>query len=178
MKKKNKILKRISFIIAAAVGMTFVAGFFNVPAIDGAVDSDAVEKVSFFDRAEIDINSAVNLDDCSESDENNEENGMIEILFTVVGMMVSGNGALFFTIVLLKKIRIKGFLSSGTGRRRLINISRIRYYKGWCVQFLSPVQIWMQNRADELDINPLGFLHLWRKQPAFCTDKTKCGFFL
>ncbi len=175
-----KVKKIVSLCLSVVLFISIVSGFFWVQEHNGCSYKNMFQNNSYPFVSELNVNRKINPDNhASQNDNRGEKKNLIETLFTISGAFVfTGIASIVALIGLVSKL-FCGYVF--TKDNEVIGsrwrISRLMYYKGWCVYFYSPVEQCMNNRVDEYDINPIR-RYIRYKNPRLALLRQSAGFFM
>jgi len=162
----------LSIITISIVLFSFLSGIFQ---ISKSIENDTEEVINFSIAVE-NLNCSIDAEEESSSKEDNKTKSMSEFLFLMgISLVASGVASFAATGVLSKTMfyRFMKYVKENLHMKKEISI--LKFYKHWNVQFLSPMEEIMRSRADECDINPIRNI-LRDKNPRFALSGQSAGF--
>ncbi len=170
-----KKLKSHIFTIFLAVVLIF-SFTFTLSKISGQISGSSSENISYIGPAALNINNYVSSEKSNSTrEEGQKESVLYDMLLFLASAVFFGNTARYAACALL--VFLTGVFRKTLETRKMKEVkSRIIYYLKWCIEFLSPVEEIMQNRADEYDINPIR-RYIRYKNPRLALLRQSAGFF-
>lgn len=173
-KLMNKFIKIINnytvIILVIAISSFTVLGIMQ---LDSKVDASLIlKKVSSnpylaadsFNEMMDKIHPVNDIENRTPEPEKEHTKKILEFLFVINTFLVSNNTTMMICLVMAF---ISLLLADKAAKKEIIRAGPLKppeivYYKNWILEFLTPVEKWMQNRAGEYDVNP-AVKKLWGK---------------
>ena len=177
MVKRYKKRKIVSKTLALLVLLSFLAGFFQIQNKTGGIQQLLGENMSYLSVSSLNINRALNGQAESNTPAGEEKGGQeSKNLVFFLSSMSSLNSTVQLMLVVWSLFLGALFTVPVKSKNQLnLNISQLRHYLQWCLNFLTPVAKCILNRADVYDINPITE-YRGDVSPRFCIEQN-AGFF-
>lgn len=167
-----------SFILALAVLVSFVLGFFQFRQEAAGLYEALRQNLSHPAAVSVNINRSLgDSENNSPGQRSEKEENTQNLLLLLSSLAVFASSGSLTCILLLTALVGVGFLLLKTKEREKSFYSQLRYYRRWWVKFLNPIQRSILNRADIYDINRIG--KIFRKvNPRNAFSAKSAGFFI